>query len=258
MCKRTVPLLLLAFLVVGTLWAADDPFIGQWKLNPSRSKIVDVMKVGSLGGNKYTFSDDGSGPETIVADGTDQPGISGTTFSFTVEGPDTWKVVRKKDGRVLLIAIWNLSGDGDTLKDDFTSFGQDGSPSNVKYVYKRTAGGGSGFAGTWVSATVTSVEMLHVQPYETDGLSFLDDFQGLTTNVKFDGKDYPILGPNSVPGFVSSARRVNAFTLELTDKFKGSHVDTRNIELSPDLKILTMTVHTSESGEPNILVFERQ
>ena len=258
MCKRTVPLLLLAFLVVGTLWAADDPFIGQWKLNPSRSKIVDVMKVGSLGGNKYTFSDDGSGPETIVADGTDQPGISGTTFSFTVEGPDTWKVVRKKDGRVLLIAIWNLSGDGDTLKDDFTSFGQDGSPSNVKYVYKRTAGGGSGFAGTWVSATVTSVEMLHVQPYETDGLSFLDDFQGLTTNVKFDGKDYPILGPNSVPGFVSSARRVNAFSLELTDKFKGSHVDTRNIELSPDLKILTMTVHTSESGEPNILVFERQ
>lgn len=258
MCKRTVQLLLLAFLAVGTLWAADDPFIGQWKLNPSRSKIVDVMKVGSLGGNKYTFSDDGSGPETIVADGTDQPGISGTTFSFTIEGPDTWKVVRKKDGRMLLIAIWNLSQDGNTLRDDFTSFGQDGSLSNVKTVYKRAAGGGSDFAGTWVSSTVTSIEMLHVQPYEADGLSFLDDFQGLTTNVKFDGKDYPILGPNSVPGFVSSARRVNALSLELTDKFKGGHVDTRNIELSSDLKTLTMTLHTSGGGEPNILVFERQ
>lgn len=258
MFRRTLQLLLATFLAVGTLWAADSPFIGQWKLDPSRSKIVDVMKVVSLGENKYTFSDDGSGPETIVADGTDQPGIAGTTFSFTVEGPDTWKVVRKKDGRPLLIAIWVLSQDGNTLKDDFTSFGQDGSLSNVKSVYKRAGGSGSGFASTWVSTTITSVEMLHVQAYETDGLSFLDDFQGLTTNVKFDGKDYPIMGPASVPGFVSTARRVNALTLELTDKFKGRHVDTRDIELSSDLKILTMTVHASESGEPNILVFERQ
>jgi hypothetical protein len=257
MFKRTLQSLLVTFLAVGTLWAADDPFVGQWKLDPSRSKIVDVMKVGTLGGNKYTFSDNGSGPETIVADGTDQPGISGTTFSFTIEGPDTWKVVRKKDGRVLLIAIWNLSQDGNTLKDDFTSFGQDGSPSNFTSVYKRTAGG-SGFADTWVSTTVTSVEMLHVQPYEADGLSFLDDLEGLTISVRFDSKDYPIMGPNSVPGFVSSARRVDALNLEFTDKFKGSHVDTRDIELSSDLKTLTMTVHPSDSGAPNILVFERQ
>lgn len=67
-----------------------------------------------------------------------------------------------------------------------------------------------------------------------------------------------ILGPNSVPGFVHSARRVNALSLELTDKFKNRHVDTRDIELSSDLKTLTMTLHTSGRGEPNILVFERQ
>jgi len=258
MLKRGfLSLLLAAFLLPNALLAADDPFVGEWKLNPSKSKIVDVMKVGSLGGNKYTFSDNGSGPETIVADGTDQRGISGTTFSFTVEGPDTWKVVRKKDGRVLLIAIWNLSKDGNTLNDDFTSFGQDGSSSSFTSVYKRTAGG-SGFSDTWVSTVVTSVEMLHVQPYQADGLSFLDDLEGLTISVRFDGKDYPIMGPSSVPGFVSLARRVNALNLELTDKYKGSHVDTRDIELSSDLKTLTMTVHTSDSSAPNVLVFERQ
>src|SRR6185437_460030 len=256
MCKRTVQLLLLAFLAVGTLWAADDPFVGQWKLNPSKSKIVDVMKVGSLGGDKYTFSDNGSGPETIVADGTDQPGISGTTFSFTIEGPYTWKVVRKKYRRGLLIAIWNLSKDSNTLNDDFTSFGQDGSPSNFTSVYKRTAGG-SGFADTWVSTTVTSVEMLHVERYE-GGLSFLDDLEGLTIKAKFDGKDYPIMGPNSVPGFVSSARRVNPLNLEFTDKFKGRRVDTRNIELSPDLKTLTMTVHRAGKDDADVYVFDRQ
>src|SRR6185312_9118590 len=32
--------------------AADNPFVGDWKLNPSRSKLTDVMKVESLGGDK--------------------------------------------------------------------------------------------------------------------------------------------------------------------------------------------------------------
>jgi hypothetical protein len=27
------------------LWAANDPFVGDWKLDPSRSKLTDVMKV---------------------------------------------------------------------------------------------------------------------------------------------------------------------------------------------------------------------
>lgn len=256
--KRVLLLLFLAaFVLPNVLLAADDPFIGQWKLNPSKSKIVDVMKVGSLGGNRYTFSDNGSGPETIVADGTDQPGISGTTFSFTIEGPDTWKVVRKKNGRVLLIAIWSLSKDGNRLNDDFTSFGKDGSPSNFTSVYNRTAGG-SGFSGTWVSTTVTSVEMLHVQRYEADGLSFLNDLEGLMISAKFDGKDYPIEGPNSVPGFVSSARRAKELNLEFADKFKGRLVDTRDIQLSPDLKTLTMTVHGAGKDDPDIYVFERQ
>lgn len=73
MFKRVFLLLLAAFLLPNVLLAADDPFIGQWKLNASKSNIVDVMKVGSLGENKYAFSDNGSGPETIVADGRTSP-----------------------------------------------------------------------------------------------------------------------------------------------------------------------------------------
>jgi hypothetical protein len=89
------------------------------------------MKVESVAGNKYAF-DFGSGrPETIAADGTDQPGGGGTTLSVTIEGPDSWKVVRKKDGRILITANWKLSKDGNTLTDDFTSIGANGSSSTV-------------------------------------------------------------------------------------------------------------------------------
>jgi hypothetical protein len=258
MSKRTFRLLLIAGLATSALWAVNDPFVGEWKLIPSKSKLTDQMKVESVAGNKYAF-DFGGGPETIAADGADQPAGFSTTLSVTVEAPDSWKVVRKKDGHVLLTANWKLSKDGQTLTDDFTAIGSNGSPSNVKYVYKRTAGT-SGFAGTWesTSETVNFVFVLQVRPYEGDGLSFIDPTDEVTKNVKFDGKDYPNVGANVPAGSASSARRVNGHTLEVTDKFNGKVTDTQEIKLSSDGKTLTMTVHTAGRSEPNILVFERQ
>jgi hypothetical protein len=258
MFKRTFQLLLVACLVMGAVWAANDPFVGEWKLNPSRSKLTDQMRVESIAANKYAF-DFGGGSETIATDGTDQPANFGTTLSVAIEGPDSWRVVRKKEGRILLTAAWKLSKDGNSLTDDFTAIESNGSTSNVKYVYKRTAGT-SGFAGTWesTSETVNFVFVLQLRPYEGDGLSFIDPSDEVTKNVKFDGKDYPNVGPNAAPGSASSLRRVNAHTLEMTDKINGKITATQQIKLSSDLKTLTITAHTVGRSEPSILVFERK
>ena len=43
MFKRTFELLLVACLGTGALCAANDPFVGEWKLNPARSKLTDQM-----------------------------------------------------------------------------------------------------------------------------------------------------------------------------------------------------------------------
>ena len=84
MFKRAFLLLLpLSCLVAGAALAADDPMVGDWKLNPQKSKLIDEMKVTSLGGNKYSFDFGAGPPETIVVDGTDQPGNFGTTFAVT-------------------------------------------------------------------------------------------------------------------------------------------------------------------------------
>lgn len=236
---------------------ADNPFVGDWKLSPSKSKLTDEMKVESAGGDKYTFNF-GGGNETIAVDGRDQPGGYGTTLSVAVEGPNAWKVIRKKDGRMLITANWTLSKDGSTLTDDFTGINANGSSYNLKYLYQRT-GGGSGFSGDWVSTSeaVNTVVVLQVRPYEGDGLSFINLSDGTTTNLKFDGKDYPVQGAN-VTGLTSSIRRVNEHTLEMNGKFNGKPRNTQQVELSSDLKSLTMTVHRVGRSVPNILVFERQ
>ena len=256
MIRRTVQLLLISNLSVGVAWA-DDTFVGEWKLDPSHSQMVDQMKVEKVDAAKYAFNF-GGGAETITLDGTDQPGVSGTTLSVSTEAPDAWKVVRKREGRVLLIARWKLSGDGGTLTDDYTEFGTGSTSTNIKYVYHRTAGT-SGFAGTWESSsqTLNSAYVLKIRPYGEEGLSLVYP-QGLVRNLQFDGKDYPAPDPNAAAGATSSARRVDRHTLEVTGKAGDKVTDTREIKLSPDGATLIITVRVPDRSLPNVFVFARQ
>jgi len=154
MLSRIFQLLLGACVVTSTVWAANDPFVGEWKVNPSKSKLNDEMKVEAVGANKYTFTFGPGQVDTVVADGSDQPALQGTTLSVTVEGPNNWKVVRKMKGRMLLTARWTLSEDGKTLNDAFTQYLPDGttlfshalpdgSTLFLPYVYERTAQSGN-------------------------------------------------------------------------------------------------------------------
>ena len=259
MSMRSSLLLLVACIVASTSWAADDPFVGKWKLDPSRSTLTDQMKVRAAGENKYAFDFGSGNEETIVADGSDQNGLFGTTLSVTVEGPHSWKVVRKRQGRMMISAIWTLSEDGTMLTDAFTGFRPDGNTYGLDYVYKRTAGS-SGFAGTWESTKEQrdSPFEMEIRTYQSDGLSFVNHAQESTKNMKFDGKDYPTQGANIPDGYVSSGSRLNERTVELTDKINGTVLDTQQIEVSPDLHSLTVTVHPANQRKPNVLVFDRE
>jgi hypothetical protein len=246
MVSRIFQILLVVSLTTGPVWARTDPMIGTWKL----IKATDQMKVTKVATNRYAF-DFGGGPETIVVDGKQQPGIAGTTLSVAADGA-SWRVIRKKDKHMLLTATWTLSKDGNSLHDNFTSFSQTGSPSNVKNVYQRRAAG-SGFAGTWVSmmAAVSSPIIIQVRTYDRNGLSIMLPSQ--TISVNFDGKDYP-----AGAGTALSARRPDARTLEIVRKVKGKIAQARQIDLSPNLKTLTMTVHLAGKTLPLVYVFERQ
>ena len=255
--KRVCQLMVMACLVGSAAWAADDPMVGDWKLNPKKSKLTDVMKVGSLGGKKYSFDFGGGDPEIAVADGTDQPGHFGITIAVSVDASDKWTVVRKKDGKVLVTGVWTLSEDGGTLNDHFTAPRSNGDSTSLDYVYKRR-GGGSGFVGTWMSSSeqVNSVVVLKVRTWDGDGLSFISQGGGGTKNVKFDGQDHANVGA-VVEGMTASAQRLNEHTVEITDKISGKVRDTQEVSVSPDGNSLTITTHVPGRSEPNKQVFDK-
>jgi hypothetical protein len=239
--------------------AAESPFIGDWRLDPSKSRMPDKMKVENKGGYKYVL-DFGVGiPEPIIVDGSEQPGVWGTLLSVKAEAPDSWIVERKKDGRLLLKATWKLSKDNSTLIDYYREFESDGSTLSVDYVYQRT-GGGSGFAAEWqsIKETMNTPFPLHVKAFQSDGLSFITPSEHKTKNVRFYGKDYPNEGSNADRRATSSIQLVDERTLVITDKTDGKVTETEAVGLSVDLKTLTITSHVQGRDKPNVMVFERK
>lgn len=223
--------------------------------------MPDEMKVQGKGGNTYAF-DFGSGTETIVVDGSDQPGLGGSLLSVKAEARDGWIVKRKKGGRLLLNATWQLSNDGSTLTDHYREFESDGSVTSLDYVYRRT-GGGSGFAGDWqsIKETINSPMLMEVKALQGDGLSISDPLEHRTKNLRFDDRGYPkgssSAGSKASRGLSSSLRRVDERTLVVTDKYNGKEAVTEEFVLSTDLKVLTMTAHSAGRQRPYVLVFER-
>jgi hypothetical protein len=90
-----------------------------------------------------------------------------------------------------------------------------------------------------------------IEPYNGDGLTFNTPAYKDTLSMKFDGKEYEEKGPNVALGSMSSCKRVNAHTLEVTDKVKGEVMDHTKYEVAPDGKTLTLTIR--ETGQPKAL-----
>lgn len=234
-------------------FAAKDPFVGKWNLDVARSTIVDDFEVKALGSNRYAFNFEGAPTETVVADGTDQPGLAGTTLAVTAADAHHLSVVRKQDGHVIVSASWTLSPDGRTLRDDFTNVQPDGSQATTHYLYRRLAGA-SGFAGSWESTTPPAdlkIE-LEIQPYGSNGLTFVSP--GSDKAVTFDGLDHPVSGERNLS---LSGRRHGMRTLDYTEKMQGKVARARRFALSRDGRTLTETVNLGQT-RPTVFVFARE
>ena len=248
----------LTCLLAGSLWAADDPFVGKWKLNMEKSKFVgEQTKIEDLGGNRYKWTS-GKVSDTLTTDGTDQPVHFGRTVSITPQGANEWRMVIRKDNKVLSSMTHTLSDNGKTQTIKGTETKPDGTTSEFNVVLKKVSGGSS-WAGTWESTDVkfTSPDEWEIAAYEGDGLTFYTPAYQDTISMKFDGKDYEEKGPTVAPGSTSSGKRVNARTLELTNKVKGEVMDHTKFEVSPDGKMLTLTIHEAGQPKPLTVVYDK-
>ena len=154
--------------------------------------------------------------------------------------------------------IHSISEDGKTQTIKGTDTKPDGTTSDFDVTWKKVSGG-SGWGGTWEEADVkfTSPDEWDISSYQGDGLTFNTPAYQDTLSMKFDGKDYEEKGPDVAPGSTSSGKRVNANTLDVTDKVKGEVMDHTKYEVSQDGKTLTLTVQGTGQKKAQTLVYDK-
>ena len=149
MSVRTLTVVLAMLIASVGLSAADDPLLGTWKLNLSKSKYNPgppprgrVLKVEPAGSNGFKLINDGvlaNGEkthveETFIQDGKDHPLHDSpnadaqvnkqidayTTETINKKGGKTVQVLRRvvsKDGRTMTITIKGTTASGAPLDD---------------------------------------------------------------------------------------------------------------------------------------------
>ncbi|PZR72778.1 MAG: hypothetical protein DLM52_12230 [Chthoniobacterales bacterium] len=238
--------------------AADDSFVGKWKLNPDKSQFSGlVYKVEEAGSNQYKFIF-GDDVETITL-GKDHLTKFGNTWLITKSGANGWKWTQKRNGKITSDATWTVSEDGATSTYVSTETRPDGSTSHDETKLKRTAGS-AGLAGTWESTEIKvgSPVTIEMAKWQGDGYAIKNPTSQSETNFKLDGKDYTPKGPRVAKGTTVSAKAIDDHNIELAYKLKGKTTETDRWELSADGQTLTSTVNYPGESKPEVDVYDRQ
>lgn len=230
----------------------QSAFNGTWRLNPQSGQFSG--KPFSMSLQNGTYRCDSCVPAVdIKADGKDHK-RTGSPYSDAISAravdDHTIEVTTKKDGKVVGTSKDTVSGDGNSLTSEWT-FLANGQEGHGKTVFTRTASAPAGAhkaSGSWKqekfedpSSNITTVTFQATD----DGLNMSDPL-GDSYSAKFDGKDYPYKGD---PGTTSvSLKKIDANTIEETDKRDGKVTSVSRMTVSPDGQTMTMEINDTLHG----------
>jgi len=246
-------------LISASARAADDSFVGKWKLNPDKSQFNGLQyKIEDAGGGQYRFIF-GDDVETLTLDGKGHLTKYGETWSIKTTAPNNWESITRRAGKVTQKSKWTISEDGQTFTTVDENMRPDGSTGRSESTLKRTEGT-SGLAGTWESASVKIMSPLSrvMAKWQGDGYSLSNPAYKQHLHFKLDGKDYTPTGPRVPKGTTVSASKSDDHNMELTYKLKDKTTETDRWELSGDGKTLTQTVTYSGVSKPEVDVYDRE
>jgi len=254
-------------LAVTTIVAAQSPFDGTWKTDPSKTQysgqkpFVQVLQNGvfqrtSATGEKFNAK----------ADGTDQPGPPEAktrydTVAYKVVDDKTIEITEKKNGKVVLSAKLTVPADGKMMTIEGTQYpGAGKQPVIYKVICTRIAAappGSHAISGTWQMQNVNLPENMLLSTYKStpNGL-MMSNPNGESVDAKFDGKDYPVKG--AAPGNTVSLTKVNKRSIDQTRKRDGKITSVDHMTVSADGKTMTTKSENKETGTTSTLIAIKQ
>jgi hypothetical protein len=203
--------------------ADDNPWVGTWKLDSTKSHFTGDTFTYSKAPNGLMHYSDGSATDfDFGIDGKEYKTVSDRTVTWTATGENAWDTVMKANGTVLASSHRQLSSDGKTLSIKSTGTRPDGSTFNNEFVYQRVTGS-TGLIGKWRSTKVDlSNPEIYIITMPSPGIYRMEyPVFKETTEGKPDGTDNPVNGPTVPPNTTFSFKMVSPTKMSYVNKVDG-------------------------------------
>jgi hypothetical protein len=254
-------ILISALALVPAAALASSAFDGTWKTRTDSMKITGKPDTFAIVDGTYTCSS--CVPEVkIKADGTDHTVTGHDNYdskAVKVVDPKTVEVTNKLAGKVIGTNTITASADGATLTGKFTDY-SGAKPATGTYTEKRVAAAAPAahaISGSWQTAQVGEAnDALRTVSYEMKGDHFIMHWNGQSYDAKFDGKEYPVTGDPTQT--VVTLKRIDATTVEETDRRMGKVTDEIRLAASKDGKTVDVTDKDPQHGQTTTYTLEKQ
>jgi hypothetical protein len=257
-------LLLLCALAASSVlpaFAADNPWVGTWKLNLAKSHFAgDTFTYSKLPNGMMHYSDGSTVSFDFGTDGKEYNTAYGRSTKWTAVGDNAWDTVTMAKGAVFAKSHREISADGKTLNITYERTRADGSTYKEVDVYTRETGT-TGLVGKWRSTKVTvSAADTYLISFPSPGVIRMEFPENKDwVEGKADGTDNPLTGTTVPEGATMSFKMVSPAKLSYIGKFNGKPNTYGDMTLSPDGKTLTDVYWSpGKESEKTIAVYNKQ
>lgn len=217
--------------------AAENPFVGSWKFDAARSKLVaETVEYRDLGGGRMHFSNGATLSYDFALDGKDYKIVDGRTIAWKPLADGGWQVAIKIDGKTTETSNRTISADGKQMTVLADGALPDGTPYKHKKQYARV-GAGEGLAGTWRNTEVDTGNMPdgYVISENTDGtLTWAIPTDKQTLTGRFDGSDMALTGPTAPADTAFAVTRLSSHKIAYVMKTNGKPGQYGTVTISAD------------------------
>ena len=243
----------------GTAFAADNPWVGKWKLDPSQSKLTgDTIHFASGAGGEMMLTEQGH-TSKFKMDGQPYASWSGAEGTWKKIDDNTFESHWTRNGTDLGTDTWTISPDGKSLKVQTKGTRPDGSNMDDTAEYARVAGK-SGLVGSWKStkADVNEDRTFEMAADGDKGMKWTIPEMKADVSLKMDGKDYPAEGPTVPKGITLALTPVSSTSFKMMEKMNGTPLWHGTYTLSADEKTMTVIGSPAKTNEPTTEVYLKQ
>jgi hypothetical protein len=220
--------------------AADSPFTGTWKLDPSKGHLTGDTFTYSKAPNGLMHYDSGATSSDFGIDGKEYPLGNGHTITWTADSDNSWTSVNKFNGAVIGTSHREISADGKTYTIHAVGKRADGTPYDETIIFTRVSGT-SGLIGKWRNTKYTQQESTTITvSFPSPGVIKWENVEekGFFTG-KTDGSDLPYISPTLSGNFTVSVKMDGPRKLSNTTKRDGKPIGYGTDTVSADGKTLT-------------------